>query len=808
MKKVLLALLAIFCGCDNFAQSHSCWQQVSSISDGYSNIIKTNSGTYLCNASTVNSLYSSSDLSFWSPVSSSFPSSAGYVLGKDKSGKLFISTAHNGIYESSDNGTTWQYSFGSGYGCAAGCFATDDIDNIYVGLGGYLRGMYISTDTGNIWSNNQSGMDFINIDFFPAGNFTYAINTNNQVWLSSNNGATWLQITGQPFSSNAIAVNHQGDTVYIVCNNGNIYRSLDLSVSWMYYANIPITNTASVYNNTIIFAGSNKWWIEMSASGIWQSNDNGMTWQENDSCISGNVNSLFHTGDTVYATTTTGIFRYIDCLSPTVSPIIGLSSAQIGSNVLLIDSTSGGVWSSSNASIATVSASGVITGVASGSATISYTVSNSCGSSTATHAMSITAPIVPSSSCPKIITTVAGNGISGYSGDGGAATSASLSQPFGLAVDGSGNLYFADEYNNVIRKVSPSGTISTVAGNGVAGYSGDGGAATSANLNDPIGVAVDGSGNLFIGEPGNNVIRKVSPSGTISTVAGNGSGGYSGDGGAATSAILNGPCGIAIDGSGNIYFADENNNVIRKVSPSGTISTVAGNGSMGYSGDGGAATLASLYAPVGVAVDSSGNLYIGDQVNNIIRKVSPSGTISTVAGNGSSSYSGDGGAATSASLANPVGVAVDGSGNLYIADYFNNRIRKVSPSGTISAVAGNGSHSYSGDGGAATSAGLFYPTGVAVDGSGNLYIADYVNGFIRKVSSGMLVSNIIGADSVCAGATTTYSSATGGGAWASSNAAIASVGADGVVTGVAAGTAIIGNYIQFYTKQATKMGTT
>ena len=342
-----------------------------------------------------------------------------------------------------------------------------------------------------------------------------------------------------------------------------------------------------------------------------------------------------------------------------------------------------------------------------------------------------------------VISTVAGNGTGGYSGDNGPATSAELYNPAGVAVDGSGNIYIADKFNNRIRKVSTSGTISTVAGNGTPGYSGDGAAATSAQLNSPNRVAVDGSGNIYIVDLQNSVIRKVSTGGVISTVAGNGTGGYSGDGAAAASAKLNGPSGVVVDGSGNIYIADGGNNVIRKVSTSGDISTVAGNGTLGYSGDGGAATSAQ-FITIDVAVDGSGNIYIVDNNNNVIRKVSTSGVISTVAGNGTGGYSGDGAAATSAKLQYPTGVAVDGSGNIYIADFNNNRIRKVSTSGVISTVAGNGTAGYSGDGGAATSAQLFQPFGVAVDGSGNIYIAEQGNNVIRKVSTSGIISTVAG----------------------------------------------------------------
>jgi sugar lactone lactonase YvrE len=337
-----------------------------------------------------------------------------------------------------------------------------------------------------------------------------------------------------------------------------------------------------------------------------------------------------------------------------------------------------------------------------------------------------------------IINTVAGDGIRGYSGDGGAATSAEVNIPYGLAVDSAGNIYIADLENNRIRKVTAStGIISTVAGNGTAGYSGDGGAATSAEINFPYGVAVDSAGNIYIADFGNQRIRKVTAStGIISTVAGDGIVGYSGDGGPATSAELDSPTGVAVDGAGNIYIADLGNYRIRKVTVStGKISTVAGDGIQGYSGDGGPATSAELYYATGVAVDTAGNIYISDVVNVRIRKVTAAtGIINTVAGDGAGGFSGDGGPATSAELSSPWGVAVDTAGNIYISDVSNQRIRKVTAStGIINTVAGDGTVGYSGDGGAATSAELNYPYGVAVDSAGNIYIADTVNNRIRAV---------------------------------------------------------------------------
>jgi sugar lactone lactonase YvrE len=343
-----------------------------------------------------------------------------------------------------------------------------------------------------------------------------------------------------------------------------------------------------------------------------------------------------------------------------------------------------------------------------------------------------------------VITTVAGIGCNysyeggdPFSGDGGPATSAQLSGPWGVALDSAGNLYIGDGPD--IRKIS-NGVITTVAGNGTTGFSGDGGPATSAQLSEPYGVAVDSSGNLYISDSGNNRIRKVS-NGVITTVAGDGMEGYSGDGGPATSAWLYNPYRVAVDSAGSTYIAetspylDIGNDRIRKVS-NGVITTVAGNGTTGFSGDGGPASSAELDQVDGVAVDSAGNLYISDGGNGRIRKVS-NGVITTVAGNGTGGYSGDGGPATDAELS-PDGIAVDSSGNLYIADT-GFHIRKVS-NGVITTVAGNGTQGYSGDGGPATSAQLSWLGGVAVDSTGNLYIADSGNYVIREVSNGVITT--------------------------------------------------------------------
>ena len=333
----------------------------------------------------------------------------------------------------------------------------------------------------------------------------------------------------------------------------------------------------------------------------------------------------------------------------------------------------------------------------------------------------------------QIITTVCGNGTSAYTGDGGQATAEELAAPLQAIFDATGNMYIADADNNVIRKVTTTGIISTVAGNGTGGYSGDGGAATAAEMNYPQGIVFDAAGNLYISDAGR--IRKVVLStGIITTFAGDGTGNYGGDGGQATAAGLD-PIGLTIDTHGNMYVADWNNQRIRKINTSGIISTVAGTGTFGFSGDGGQATAAELFYPGEVVIDATGNLYISDEVNMRIRKVSAPGIITTIAGNGTQGYSGDGGLAINAELYQPTGLALDASGNLYIADELSNRIRKVTTSGIITTIAGNGTQSYSGDGGQATAAELNYPGGVSFDAAGNLYIADSDNYRIRKVTN-------------------------------------------------------------------------
>ncbi len=347
-----------------------------------------------------------------------------------------------------------------------------------------------------------------------------------------------------------------------------------------------------------------------------------------------------------------------------------------------------------------------------------------------------------------IITTIAGNGVNCYLGDGGPAVSAQLANPTGIAVDGSGNIFFSETtynsfpaMNNRIRMVSPNGIIRTVAANGTSGASGDGGPAIAAQLASPAGVAVDASGNLFIADTQNRRVRKVAADGIITTVAGNGTGGFSGDNGPAAGAQLSIPNAVAVDASGNLFIADTQNNRIRKVA-NGIISTVAGSSRCCSSaGDGGPAVAAELVFPTGVAVDGSGSFFIVE--SSVIRKVSSDGTIGTVAGS-MSAPSGDG-PALNAPLSTPDAVAVDGNGNVFVADYNNNRVRKITTDGVISTVAGNGTaQQFSGEGGPATSATIWGPDALAVDGSGNLFISDNINRRIWKVSTGGIITAVAG----------------------------------------------------------------
>lgn len=337
------------------------------------------------------------------------------------------------------------------------------------------------------------------------------------------------------------------------------------------------------------------------------------------------------------------------------------------------------------------------------------------------------------------INTLAGNGSGGFSGDGMSAVGASLWGPIEVALDRSGNVYINDFNNSRIRKVNNAGVINTVAGTGVPGNSGNGSIATSAEIY-ARGMAVDHRYNIFFSDESSDVIRRVNSLGKIYKYGGGGTtgsqSGYSGDGGKADTARFNNPHGICVDDTGNLYIADASNNVIRKIDTFGFVSTVAGDATLGpgYFGDGGVATFAQLDSPYAVAVDHKGNIFINDFNNNVIRKVdAATGIISTITDNtGTPGNSGDGGMSTLAQIRSPRGMCVDTANSLYFADAGNNVIRKIDTFGIIRRVAGNGSYGFGGDLGYVTGANFKNPYGVAVDPVGSIYIADANNNRIRK----------------------------------------------------------------------------
>ena len=562
---------------------------------------------------------------------------------------------------------------------------------------------------------------------------------------------------------------------------------------------IIITPTAGP---AVLCAGTTATLTATPAEGTWTSASTGIaTIGSSTGIVTGISGGTALISYSIHSTCGTSLATTIITVNP--APFAGTITASItvvgvGSTIPLTDAVTGGVWSSGSPSIATVNTVGIVTGVAVGTALISYTVTNSCGTSVATDL--VTVELI--NSCSPIITTIAGIGIAGRTGDGGPATAAEISYPDGLALFGN-NLYIGNVYTNCVRKIDLStGIITTFAGTGVSGYSGNGGPATAATLTTPYGVSVDTAGNVYICDEGNDAVRKVNTSGIITTVAGTGYFGYGGDGGPATAATISDLNGVAPDRLGNLYIADQANYCVRKVNSSGIITNVAGIPlSSGYGGDGGPATAALFQSIPGVDVDTAGNIYVDDLYNHRLRKINPAGVITTIAGTGVSGYSGDGGPATAAKIYGTVQTYMDRWGNIFFGDTYNNVIREITTAGIIYTIAGSGSTGFSGDGGLPTLARIGGGE-VVGDRNGHLYICDYSNQRIRKVTFPPSVIN--GAGVLCLETTLALSDSIEGGVWSSGSPGVASIGsASGVVFGNSAGTAAI-----YYTANGCTMSRT
>ena len=399
-----------------------------------------------------------------------------------------------------------------------------------------------------------------------------------------------------------------------------------------------------------------------------------------------------------------------------------VSGLATGTQVTLLNNGSDGLTlkASGAFTFATQVASNAGYAVTVGTQPLGQSCAVSNGSGTATD--NVTNVAIACSPLPAQVTTLAGSGTAG-SADG-TGSDASFRNPYTVALDASGNVYVADRGNNMIRKISPAGVVTTLAGSATAG-SADGTGST-ASFNNPYGVAVDASGNVYVADGNNNMIRKITPAGMVTSLAGSTTAGSADGTGAA--AAFNSPSGIAVDASGNVYVADASNHMIRKITPAGVVTTLAGSPTPGRADGTGAA--ASFYGPTGVAVDAGGNLYVAERYNHTIRKITPAGVVTTLAGSGTTGKAD--GTGSAASFRNPSALAVDAGGNLYVADSSNSMIRKITPAGMVTTLAGSGTAGRAD--GAGPAASFRSPLGVAVDTSGDLYVADTSNNMIRKIA--------------------------------------------------------------------------
>jgi sugar lactone lactonase YvrE len=641
---------------------------------------------------------------------------------------------------------------GLAFDAAGNLYIADSAENVIIKLDAKTKSMSIVAGDltyNSGYSGDYGPATFARLDsptgvaFDAAGNLYIADNLNNVIRKVSASNGVITTVAGNGYGAGTYSGGYSGDGGPATSAELNSPQAVALDSTGNLYI-------ADKFNNVVREVSANQFISSVVGNGTagclyagnfgYGGSGDGGPATSAELCYPGGI-AFDNTGN-LYITDSSG-FRVrkvtVSAPPPTVqaaAPVFSVSAGTYSSpqSVTISDTTPGAaIYLTMSGNTPTSASAGY-----NGSINVSGTVTINAiaiapgylQSSVATAAYTI------SSSPVAVIKTIVGDGVFGFSGAGGAATSVELGTAYGVAFDKSGDLFITDGANNVVWEVAAkTGLISIAVGNGKAGYSGDNGPATNAELNAPFGIALDGAGNLYIADQNNNVIRKVTAStGLITTIAGNGQHGYSGDGGAATSAELAYPQGIVIDSAGNLYVADTYNGSVRKITVStGIITTAAGNGTVGYTGDGGAATSASLSSPNAVTFDSADNLYIADS-NGTIRKVTAStGIITTVAGNGDAGYSGDGGKATSAEI-NPYGLVLDSAGNLYFSSDLG-AIRKVSAStGIVTTIAGNGFCEYGGDGGSATVAGICNPNGIALDAAGNLYIADTNNYRVREVT--------------------------------------------------------------------------
>jgi photosystem II stability/assembly factor-like uncharacterized protein len=305
------ALIASLCIIFSPVSAQICWNEVSQTQDSYQRILRSESGKYLCSASLENAVYESTDGLSWSATPASFPSPVHLAFGQNLAGDVFIASAHHGVYRSNDEGNTWAYAnVGGGFGCGALDFEKDLAGNVFVGIGGYLRGLHLSTNGGSTWTNKIAGKDFTDIEVIDASGKVYACNTNLEIWVSENGGQGWNIIANEPFSGSTAMIKDHDDAILIFTTNGSIYQSTDNGSSWQLYSTIPIGGVATPYYNDAIFLNGGVWWAGIYQNGLWRSSDEGLSWERSDDCLIGDFHYLFSENATVFATTSQGIFRY------------------------------------------------------------------------------------------------------------------------------------------------------------------------------------------------------------------------------------------------------------------------------------------------------------------------------------------------------------------------------------------------------------------------------------------------------------------------------------------------------------------